>query len=222
MATTLDFIERNYQIIKQRMIQQMETSIKYGKTLIDTELDTGILSFIIKPLVKTFYDYWAKNEAKVGTLKQINITLEAGKNLLLNGNSEEHFTQIVDEYFPKYLREDQITYQCNKHHKNYTRLTNITKDIFENYLHQVIIMLNVKENVKDYGELSRAAFKTKDLAKKTLSSQLEYTNNSISLIEEDPTILSFSIGRRIILKALRMGFEGTKAEFFKSIEETYE
>jgi len=218
----LDYIERNYNIIKERMIQQMENSINFGRTLIETELDAGILSFVIKPIVKTFYDYWAKNEAKVGTMKQINITLEAGKELVTNGNSEEIFNQLIEENFPKYLRGDQISYQCNKHHKNYKKLIEITKQTFINYLKQVKFFLNVKEDVNNYGELSRAAFKTKELAKETLSKQLDYTNKCISLIEEDPSILSFSIGRRIILKALRKGFEGTKTEFFKSIEETYE
>jgi hypothetical protein len=222
MVIILDYIERNYNLIKERMILQMENSIKFGRTLIDTELDVGILSFVIKPIIKTFYDYWAKNEAKIGTLKQISITLDTGKELVINGNSEDKFNQLVEENFPNYLRADQISYQCNKFHKNYKKLIEITKATFVNYLKQVKIFLNVEENVNNYGELSRAAFKTKQLAKETLSRQLEYTNQCISLIEEDPSILSFSIGRKIILKALRKGLEGTKTEFFNSIDETYD
>ena len=41
------------------MTQQMEQSLKLGRKLIDTELDTGILNFIVRPVVKAFYDYWA-------------------------------------------------------------------------------------------------------------------------------------------------------------------
>jgi hypothetical protein len=222
MGIVLDYIERNYHLIKERMIQQMENSIEFGRTIIDTELDAGILNFVVKPIIKAFYNYWAENEAKVGTLKQINITLNAGKQLIINENSEEVFNQIVEENFPKYLRGDQISYQCNRYHKNYKKLIEIAKQTFVSYLKQVKIFLNVKEDVTDYKELSRAAFTTKLLANETLSNQLEYTHKSISLIEEDPSILSFSIGRKIILKALRKGLEDTKAEFFKSIEEIYE
>ena len=53
----MDYLERNYRLIKERMIEQMENSIELGRKLIDTELDTGFLNFIIKPIVKTFYEY---------------------------------------------------------------------------------------------------------------------------------------------------------------------
>jgi hypothetical protein len=201
------------------MIEQMEESIKFGRKLIDTELDTGILNFIVKPVVKTFYDWWSKHEAKVGTLAQIEITLNAGKELLIRG--EEGFDDIVKQYFPKYLKYDQITYQCNKHHKNYERILKITKQTFMNYLKEIKIMLEVKENVKDYGELSSYAFKTKNSAKNDLSKQLDFTDQGIRIIEEDPSILSLAVGRRIIVKCLRKGFEETKKGFFKSIDETY-
>ena len=52
--------------------------------------------------------------------------------------------------------------------------------------------------------------------------QLEYTDKSISLIEKDPSILSVPVGKRIIIKALRKGFEQTKKNFIKSINETYD
>jgi len=60
----VDYLERNYRLIKERMIEQMENSIELGRKLIDTELDTGFLNFIIKPIVRTFYDYWSKNDAR--------------------------------------------------------------------------------------------------------------------------------------------------------------
>ncbi|MHA2130324.1 MAG: hypothetical protein ACW99L_10160, partial [Promethearchaeota archaeon] len=74
----MDYIERNYHFVKERMIQQMERSIALGRKLIDTELDTGILNFIIRPIVKTFYDHWAQNDVRDNKLKQINLTLDAG------------------------------------------------------------------------------------------------------------------------------------------------
>ncbi|MFW9881494.1 MAG: hypothetical protein ACFFG0_51170, partial [Candidatus Thorarchaeota archaeon] len=87
----MDYIERNYHLVKERMIQQMENSISLGRKLIDTELDTGLLNFIVKPIVKTFYDYWSRNDARSGTLKQIKITLDSGKQFLLNSKSKESY-----------------------------------------------------------------------------------------------------------------------------------
>ncbi len=203
------------------MTQQMEQSLKLGRTLIDTELDTGILNFIVRPVVKAFYDYWAQHDAKKGTLKQIDITLDAGKQLLLNGNSEESFNRIVEEYLPRYLKDDQVTYQCSKNHRNYEKLKKNTKETFINYLREVKALLGVEEYVINYGDLAKFAFKSKELATKNLMKQLEFTERSISIIEGDPSILSLPAGKRIIIKALRKGFEETKKDFLKAIDETY-
>lgn len=204
------------------MIQQMEESLQKGRKLIDTELDTGILNFIVRPIVKAFYDFWATHEARKGTLKQIDITLEAGKQLVLNGSSEERFSSVVEEFFPKYLKGDQVTYQCNKNHKNYEKLKAISKNTFINYLEKLKTFLSIKEDVNDYGELVRVAFKTKEVATKNLMKQLEFTDQGITIIEEDPSILSVPTGKKIIIKALRKGFVETKKEFLKAIGDTYE
>ena len=218
----MEYIDRNYNIIKERMIQQMENSLSLGRKLIDTELDAGILNFIVRPVVKAFYDYWAMHDARKGTLKQIDLTLEAGKQLLLNGNSEESFNNVVEDYFPKYLKGDQVTYQCSKHHKNYNKLKENTKETFINYLKEIRAFLGVEEDVNDYGDLASFAFKSKELATKNLMKQLEFTDKSIRIIEEDPTILSLPAGKKIIIKALRKGFEETKREFLEAIDDNYE
>ena len=95
----------------------MENSLTLGRKLIETELDTGILNFIIKPILKTFYDLWAKQDARSNTLKQIKITLDAGLELLKIGVSDENFKRIAEENFPKYLEADQTSQQCHKEHK---------------------------------------------------------------------------------------------------------
>lgn len=214
-------MERNSHIVEARMIEQMEKSFKLGRKLIDTELDTGILNFIVKPVVKTFYDYWTQNDARYGTMQQIKVTLEAGKRLVIDTDSEHDFNKIIEELFPKYLKADQTTHQCRKSHKNYNRLVEITKKTFINYVREVVSFLSVTEEVNDYGDLCRIAFNTKENAQKNLMKQLEYTNEAISLIEEDPNILSIPVAKKIIVKVLRKGFEQTKKEFMNALDETY-
>jgi hypothetical protein len=203
------------------MIQQMENSLKLGRKLIDTELDTGILNFFIKPVIKTFYDYWAKHEAKSGTLNQIDITLDSGRELLLNGNTDESFDKSIEENFPKYFKNDQTYRVAHREHKNYGKLKNIAKKTFINYMKEVIKFLNVKEDVQDYGDLCRIAFNSKELAKENLMKQLSFTEEAINLIEEDLSILKLPVGKKILVKALRKGFEVTKEEFFVALHETY-
>lgn len=203
------------------MIQQMENSIVLGRKLIDTELDTGILNFLIKPIVKAFYDYWSSHDVRSGTLKQIKLTLNSGKELLQIENSQANFDKILNKYLQSYLEADQTTRQCNRDHKNYQRITQVAKETFINYLKEVVVLLSVKEDVKDYSDLSRSAFKSKEIAKQNLLKQLNFTERGIRIVEEDPSILKVPIGRKIILKALRRGFELTKKEFIKALNDTY-
>ena len=199
----------------------MESSIALGRRLIDTELDTGILNLFIKPIIKTFYDFWAQNDARDGTLRQIKATLESGKKLLLNDNSNEIFNEIVNKYFPIYFKNDQSYRVGNKRHKNFERLKQVAKETFINYLKEVVKLLDVRENVENYGDLCRIAFKSKEVADRNLMKQLSFTEGAIKIVEEDPSILKLPVGRKIIVKALRKGFEMTKEEFIKALNDTY-
>ena len=61
-------IERNYRLVEKKMIEQMEEAFEDGRKLIDSELDTGIFDFIIKPVVKTFYKYWSDHDSLISFL----------------------------------------------------------------------------------------------------------------------------------------------------------
>lgn len=200
----------------------MENSFELGRKLIDTELDTGLLNFIIKPIVKTFYDYWSKNDARYGTLKQIKITLDSGKQLLLEGKTEEIIKKLIEKNFPIYLANDQTNSQCSKSHKNYERLKQVAKKTFINYFKEVVRLLEVEDEVDNYGDLCRVAFPSKEIAEQNLMKQLDYTDKGIRIVEEDLGILKVPIGRKIIVKALRRGFESTKEDFIKGLNDTYD
>ena len=218
----MGYIERNYQFVKERMIQQMEKSIKMGRTLIDTQLDMGFLNFMIKPLIKIFYDNWAQNDIRDNTLKQINLTLDAGIVLLKNGADDEDFDRVVNESLPKYIEADQTSLQCRKKHKNYDKIINVAKETFINYLKEVVKLLDVKDDVEDYGDLCRVAFKSKEVAEQNLMKQLNFTDRGIKIVEKDLTILKIPLGKKIIVKALRKGFEQTKSEFINALNDTFD
>ena len=78
----MEHIERNYKILEKRMIEQMEMSLSYGESLIETELDSGVFNVVVKPIVKSFYKYWSDKDAKVGTLEQIRVTLDSAKEFI--------------------------------------------------------------------------------------------------------------------------------------------
>lgn len=217
----MDYLERNSKIIEEKMIEQMELALEFGRELVESELDAGLLNFIIKPVVKTFYDYWCENDAREGTMEQIEVTLECGKKLLNNGAADGKFDKVVEEHFPEYLAGDQASRQCKKSHKNYPRLKELTKETFISQIKEVLMLLKVEEDVDTYEDLCRETFNSKQDAYNALVRQLDYTEKAIEIIEKDPSILKVPTGKKIIIKALRKGFEATKRELMEDLEETF-
>lgn len=218
----MNYLERNYKILEERMIKQMKTSLDYGKNLIESETDAGSFNFVVLPIVKSFYKYWSDKEATIGTLEQIKVTLDTAKELVRNGDiSKEKFDRTVNKNFPIYLVNDQTDKQCKHTHKNYQRLKEVTKKCFITQVEESILFFNVTEDVKDYNDLSRAAFKTKENAFQALIRQLDYNEEGIAIVEMDDNILRVPLGKGIILKVLRMGFEMTKEKLIEDLDEIF-
>jgi hypothetical protein len=218
----MDIVERNYKIVEERMIRQMEISLNFGKSLIDTELDARVLNVIVRPIVKAFYKYWSDKDAKIGTLEQIKVTLDTAKELVTNGqSSSEFFNRAINQNFPKYLENDQTNRQCKKNHRNYQKLRDVTKKCFITQVEESIVLLKVDENINTYSELSKAAFNTKDKAYQALKRQLDYNEEGISIVERDSSILSVIAGKDVILRVLRKGFELTKEKLIEELDEIF-
>ncbi|MHA1476703.1 MAG: hypothetical protein ACTSPU_00750 [Promethearchaeota archaeon] len=215
----MSHILRNYKIVEEKMISTTDLSLDFGRELIDTELDAGAFNFVVKPIVKTFYKFWSDNNARVGTLKQIKIALDSAKTLVENGEiTKEKFDEVINKNFPNYLENDQTDKQCKKNHKDYEKLKEITRESFISQVEECALFLNIKEDVKNYNELSRAAFKTKEKAYEALKRQLDYNEHGIEIVEQDDTILNIPAGKNIILTVLRKGFEKTKSSLIEELD----
>jgi hypothetical protein len=202
------------------MIEQMELSLSFGKSLLDSELDAGMFNFVVKPIVKSFYKYWSDKDAKVGTLEQIRITLDTAKAIVKNGKvSKEVYEKLINKNFNIYLENDQTDRQCDKKHNNYEKLKEITKKCFITQVEESIIFLSVKEDVDNYDQLSRIAFNNdKVKAYKALKRQLDYNEAGIEIVEKDNSILKVPTGRNIIVTVLRKGFELTKQKLLEDLD----
>ena len=215
----MSHILRNYKIVEEKMISTTDLSLDFGRELIDTELDAGAFNFVVKPIVKTFYKFWSDNNARVGTLKQIKIALDSAKTLVENGEiTKEKFDEVINKNFPNYLENDQTDKQCKKNHKDYEKLKEITRESFISQVEECTLFLNIKEDVKNYNELSRAAFKTKEKAYEALKRQLDYNEHGIEIVEQDDTILNIPAGKNIIITVLRKGFEKTKSSLIEELD----
>ncbi|MFX1338027.1 MAG: hypothetical protein ACFFDK_05420 [Promethearchaeota archaeon] len=217
-----DYIERNYNILQNKMIEEMDLALNFGKKLVDSELDAGIFDFVVKPIVKSFYNYWSVHDARIGTLKQIEVALDCGKHLYKNGADQEEFDRAIEENFPTYFENDQIYRQCRKNHKGFKKLKEVTKETFITQVKEVITFLGIKDNIHDYNSLVRAAFNSKQEAYKSLIIQLDLNDKCIEIVEKNPSILKIPTGKNIIIKVLRKGFIKTKQYLIDGLDEIYD
>ena len=216
-----NYLERNYQIVQEKMIEEMDLALDFGKKLVDSELDAGIFDFLVKPIIKSFYNYWSVHDARIGTLEQIKIALDCGTYLVKNGMNQQDFDRLIEENFPKYFKNDQIYRQCKKNHKNFKDLKRVTKETFITQVRETVTFLKIKEELDNYNDLVRAAFKTKEDAYQSLIRQLDLNDNTIKIVEKDSAILKIPTGKHIILKVLRKGFIQTKKYLLDGLDEIY-
>ena len=215
----MNYLERNYKIVEEKMISTTDLSLNFGRELIDSELDAGAFNFVVKPIVKAFYKLWSDNNARVGTLKQITIALDSAKSLIQNGEiTQEKFDDVIERNFPSYLKNDQTDKQCKRNHKHYDKLKEITRKSFISQVEECVLFLSIKDDVKNYDELSRAAFKTKEKAYEALKRQLDYNDDGIIVVEKDDSILNVPTGKNIIISVLRKGFEKTKRTLIEELD----
>ena len=114
-----------------------------------------------------------------------------------------------------------LRYFFHFHNIIYEYLKEVTKKCFITQVEESLIFLKVDEEIGDYAELSRAAFKTKEEAYQALIRQLDYNEEGISIVEKDDAILSVPVGKKIILNVLRKAFELTKKQLIEELDNTY-
>ena len=94
----------------------------------------------------------------------------------------------------------------------------LAKKSFISQVEECVLFLNIKDDVKNYDELSRITFKTKEKAYKALKRQLDYNDDGIILVEQDDSILNVPTGKNIIVTVLRKGFEKTKQSLIEELD----
>lgn len=213
-------VERNIELFKTQLIETINKRIAFGKKLIDDELSSPF-DIIVKPIVKTFYDFYSKDALK-GILRQIEIIIECGKEFINKEENEDSFNNKVDKMFPEYLQGDQLSGMCKKSHENYPQLKALLKEVFISQIQESMILFKVLDEVNDYNSLIRAAFKTREVAYKTLITQLDSYDECLRMIGKDLSILTFPTAKKRIFNVLKRGSEVSNKDFIIKLDEIYQ
>jgi len=198
-------------------------SMDFGREIIEEEVNVGLLNIIVKPIVRAFYSYWSNNEIRKGTIKQIKTVIDSAKSLLNVDIPGKEYEEVIENNFKDFLDGDSTSKRCKKYHKNYKKLEQNLLENFRDKVKEAILFLKADEDdVETYEDLTRNVYKTKDLAYKALITQLNFTDDGIKVIESDISIIDVPAAKKLIVRALRRGFEMTKKELLQNLEATYD
>ena len=217
----MDDVAQNIRLFKDQLINTIKKRIAIGNKLIDDELKSNPFDIIVKPIVHAFYDFYSK-DARIGISKQIDIIIGCGAKLINREDNEKIFYDNVEKMFPEYLKGDQLSGMCKKNHKNYPQLKSLLKKVFIHQIKEALILFKVKQEVENYNSLIRAAFKTKEEARKHLITQLDLYDECLRIIERDLSILTFPTARKRIFNVLKKGSEESNKDFISNLDEIYQ
>ena len=74
------------------------------------------------------------------------------------------------------------------------------------------------EKIATYDDLAVATFKKREIARKALTNSLHLMDKGLKKIEQDSSILDIPVGRNILLRVLRSGFQETWADLEADID----
>jgi hypothetical protein len=209
------YLERNTELIRNRLIKQIDISLDKGNKFIEKELSSSAYA-LIKPLIKFFYSEIKRKDMEKGSYIQIDLCLKAAKDVVLENISLDF---AIERYFQSYLKSDQTSQTLKKHHNNYPMLVdNIKKTYKAQVIPLIALLKNDSDEMNTYEELAKDTFKTKEKTLNALTGQFEYMEWGLKTIEQDKSILNLPMGRDILLKILIQGFTETKNELVSETE----
>lgn len=207
--------ERNARLIRKRLENQIGHSLEKGNKYIDKEL-AGPFNFLVREGVKLFYNTIKKHDMAEGTRNQIDVVFKAAKEALLNPDME--LEELVNKYYQDYLKGDQTTRALRTSHRNYQWCVENLKVTFKAQLESIIPMLKCDaENITTYLGLTKATYKTRQATLKALFLQKDSMEAALRKIAEDKSILNLPMGRDVLFKVLKQGYDETWDELREEV-----
>lgn len=209
------YLNRNTELVRERLHKQVKISLDKGNKFIEKEMSSNLYA-LVKPVVKFFFNEVKRKDMEAGGYRQIELTIKAAKDVILEQISLEI---AIGRYFHSYLKADQTYQTLRKTHRNYAKLVDNTKDVFREQVRPLIDLLqNDTDNIHTYEELAKDTFKLKEKTLKALTEQFEYMERGLKWIKDDLLILNVPMGREILYKILFQGYEETVNELVSETE----
>ncbi|MBN2153653.1 MAG: hypothetical protein JW839_19510 [Candidatus Lokiarchaeota archaeon] len=212
-------LERNARLVRARMLEQLESSLKKGSEYINQELE-GPQNFLIRPVVRSFYDTFVKPILRDGSKGNLELDIECAKELILDPGKK--LEEVIERNAGRYFKNDQTARFANKRNTNYRWFVENVKDTFKAQVKHMVEALKCEApDVSTYDGLMIATYKTRENARAALQEQIQHMEMGIDKLQSDPSVMDIAVGKELITRVLVRGMKDTKAELLAGVDDVF-
>lgn len=208
-------IERNKELVEKEFYHLIEEGIKHTEEQIGN-LFKGRWSFILNPLAKVVFSWFAIDRAKEAGLKQLRFALKCAEQCI-----NKSVPEVVNQYFSSYLKYNLVYLRSNHRHQDYPKLQELMKEGFK--IRLILYSTILKAKGKEYEELLKNAFPSKKEVVKLVEEQFKVVQSAQELVEEEPLLIKIPpLARKEILHILKSAYSEEKRLLLKRIDQIYQ
>ncbi|MHA1680594.1 MAG: hypothetical protein ACTSUE_06265 [Promethearchaeota archaeon] len=204
-------------IIKEEMIREMDIGFDYVDDLMENTKKKGLFGSIMHSLEKFVFKYFARDNVRGKTIRQMDIIFESAKEYRQGASVQE----LGKKYFKEYIRNDETYERCHKKHAKFNIIVDNIKIGFESRIKQTTLMLERGKGTT-YADIVKTAFLNKEEAIDFLSKELQCVKNEIDVLIEYPEILKVPVAKQRILEIIVLGYEYAWKRLFANLDLYYD
>ncbi len=167
------------------------------------------------------YDFVVKGALKKNTRKQIDVVL---KHALRYDGTLTTLDTIVTETFQEYYKYDITNQHCDHNHPKFSEVEEIIKLCYRARISSVGQLLQY-QGAKDYDELIRNVFKTREQTRMALEEHYIITDKAIDLIEQYPELVRHDFLNKVYwarnIRIIRASYEYAQKYLLEKLDKLF-
>ncbi len=212
-----DHVRANMKIIRAEMYQVLDQGLDALRDLIKKEFP----DFIHKVGMPLIYDFIIKGMLKKNTRKQIDVVL---KHAIRYDGNINTLDALVEETFQDYFQYDITNQHCDHNHPKFPEVEEIIKLCYRARISSVW-QLSQYQGAKDYDDLIRNVFKTRELTRSALEEHYIITDKAIDLIEQYPELVRHDFYNKVYwarnIRIIRASYEYAQKYLLEKLDKLF-
>lgn len=209
-------LEENLAIIRDEIISEIDRGLDFADKKI-ANIYTGMFSFVVNPLARIVFRYFAMKEARKRGLERVDLFINCIREAC---TSKKNIDKIVDENFEEFLNCNEVWIRRNPDHK---RIAEFRRSLKEEFRIQMIIFARVVcARGSSYSELVRNAYPERKELDELVERQFKIVEAQMRLAEEKGLLRIPNAIKTEVTEIMRYVFDYAKSRIREKSDEIYD